>query len=51
MIKRINNSHLFSQPSLIIFAKGTNNSDHVCNSDCIHLKEESTLHLRRLEEE
>ncbi len=29
-IKRINNAHLFPQPSLIIFTKGTNNSDHVC---------------------
>ncbi len=25
-----NNADLFSQPSLIIFTKGTNNSDHVC---------------------
>ncbi len=24
------NEHLFSQPSLIIFTKGTHNSDHVC---------------------
>ncbi len=29
-IKRINNAHLFSQPSLIIFTMGTNDSDHVC---------------------
>ncbi len=29
MIKRINNADLFSQPSLTIFTKGTNNSDHV----------------------
>ncbi len=29
-IKRINNTGLFSEPSLIIFTKGTNNSDHVC---------------------
>ncbi len=27
----INNADLFSQPSLIIFTKGTNNSDHVCS--------------------
>ncbi len=28
-IKRINNAGLFSEPSLIIFTKGANNSDHV----------------------
>ncbi len=26
----ITNADLFSQPPLIIFSKGTNNSDHVC---------------------
>ncbi len=30
MIKRINNAGLFSEPSLIIFTKGANNSDHDC---------------------
>ncbi len=34
-IKRINNADLFPQPSLIIFTKGTNNSDHACI--CIHI--------------
>ncbi len=29
-IKRINNAGLFSEPSLIIFTKGANNSDHDC---------------------
>ncbi len=28
-IKMINNAGLFSEPSLIIFTKGANNSDHV----------------------
>ncbi len=32
-IKRINNAHLFSEPSLIIFTEGGNNSDH----NCIHI--------------
>ncbi len=32
-IKRINNADSFSQPSLIIFTKGANNSDH----DCIYI--------------
>ncbi len=31
--KRINNAGLFSEPSLIIFTKGANNSDH----DCIYI--------------
>ncbi len=33
-IKRINNANLFSEPSLIIFTEGGNNSDHDCN--CIY---------------
>ncbi len=28
--KTFNNAHLFSQPSMIIFTKGTYNSDHMC---------------------
>ncbi len=32
-IKRINNAGLFSEPSLIIFTKGANNSDH----DCVYI--------------
>ncbi len=28
----INNADLFPQPSLVIFTKGTNNSDQVCTS-------------------
>ncbi len=36
-IKRINNADLFPQPSLIIFTKGTNNSDHMCMCICIHI--------------
>ncbi len=30
-IKRINNASLFSEPSLIIFTKGANNSDNYCS--------------------
>ncbi len=29
-IKRINNADLFSEPSLIIFTKDANTSDHEC---------------------
>ncbi len=29
-IKKINNADKFSQPSLIIFTKGSNNYDHDC---------------------
>ncbi len=30
MINNIDTEQYFSQPSLIIFTKGANNSDHVC---------------------
>ncbi len=36
-IKRINNADTFLQPSLIIFAKGVNNSDHDCNYVCLFI--------------
>ncbi len=43
-IKRINYADSFSQPSLIIFTKGANNSDH----DCISYSKSLFAFLQRL---